>query len=909
MTEHDVGPKARGRLAELRRLRILDTPPESDFDAIVQTAAALFGVPVGLVSLLDAGRAWFKAAHGTNLRQIDIASAFSAYAVNDPGAVLVVPDTTLDERFRRNPLVIGPPRIRFYAGAPLVSNKGYVLGALCVLDSVPHLAGHREVEALRSLAALTVRLMERGALPVSTSTERRLAMLESVVLNSTDAVAVADAVPAQANSSRFIFVNDAFTRMTGYTADEAIGNTPLMLQGPLTDAQELARLGDSLRRHEPAFVELTNYRKDGTPLRIEFSIFPICDEDDRCLHFVSIMRDVTQRRALEQYDYDRGIVLEMAVCDEPLDLQLKRIVLLLKNVIPGSRATIMFVDGGVLIRGAADPELPLGYLDAIDRTPIGPQAGSCGTAVYERALVICGDIATDPRWEKFREPALDAGLHGCWSMPVFGTQGDVVGAFALYTDRSGGPSPDELRLFEQTARFTSLVVERHRARERLERLVLYDALTELPNRKLFEKRFVAAAGRARAVGDKIAVGILDIDRFKAVNDAYGHHIGDELLRGIAVRLASSLRDGDCIARMAGDEFLVIFPDLASERDGEAAAARLLAQFDSPFEVAGRELFVRPSLGLAFFPDTSDELLELLVAADKAMYSAKARGGGIERATTVVAGGVAIKKLDFENDLRHALERNEFELYYQVMFDLIDGRPVGAEALLRWHHPQFGTIAPGEFIPLAEANGTIVPIGKWVIDEAARVARGWQDAGRDVFVTVNVSALQFDEPGLLTTVVEALHRHGLEPHRLHLELTESLIMRNPTTSAALLLQLKALGVRIVIDDFGTGYSSLAYLQQFTFDALKIDRAFLRGIGDPQLDRSAQIVSALVSLGQGLGVTTIAEGVEDIAQYASVKSCGCNVVQGFLCALPVAAKDIDWQPADGHPRLGPHAESRR
>jgi diguanylate cyclase (GGDEF)-like protein/PAS domain S-box-containing protein len=738
--------------------------------------------------------------------------------------------------------------------------------------------------------------------------ERRLAMLESVVVNSTDAVIVTEAVALDGNSHRIIFVNDAFTRMTGYTAAEAIGNTPRLLQGPKTDRAELQRIAQALQACEPVFTELTNYRKDRSEFRVEFSIVPVCDEDGRCLYFVAIEREVTQRRALEKYDCERGVVLEMAVCNEPLELQLNRIVVLLSDVIPGSFGTMMFVDGGVLVRGASDPQLSATFLGAINRLPVGPQAGACGTAVYERAPVICGNIATDPRWQNYREPALAAGLRACWSMPLFGTGGEVVGAFALYLDRAVLPTPDELQLFEQTVHFASLVYERHQVRERLERLVLYDALTDLPNRKLFEDRFVAATARAAAVGDMIAVGVLDIDRFKTINDAYGHQVGDELLRAIANRLATSLRDGDCIARMAADEFLLMFPDLASRSDGVGAAARLLVHFERPFAVGGREIFVRPSLGVAFFPDTANELVEVLLAADKAMYAAKARGGGIELAVSEAAGG-ALKKLDFENDLRHALERNEFELYYQVMFDLHDGRAVGAEALLRWHHPEFGTISPSDFIPLAEANATIVPIGKWVIDEATRVARGWQDEGRDAFVTVNVSALQFDEPGLLATVVDALDRQGLEPRRLHLEVTESLIMRNPEASAAMMLQLKALGVRIVIDDFGTGYSSLAYLQQFAFDVLKIDRAFVRGMGDAETGRSAQILSAVVALGQGLGVTTIAEGVEDAAQYASVKSCGCNVVQGFMCALPVAARDVDWEPVSGtaEPPNGPNAAS--
>jgi predicted signal transduction protein with EAL and GGDEF domain len=214
-------------------------------------------------------------------------------------------------------------------------------------------------------------------------------------------------------------------------------------------------------------------------------------------------------------------------------------------------------------------------------------------------------------------------------------------------------------------------------------------------------------------------------------------------------VSSAIREGDVIARMGGDEFFVLFADLADRSDGIAAAQRLLARFDAPFNVAGYELFARPSFGLAFSPQTSNELTVLLVAADNAMYAAKSRGGGIEFASGP-NGSSALKKLDLENDLRHALDRNEFVLHYQMMFDLGDGRPVGAEALLRWNHPQLGLVAPGDFIPLAEANGTIVPIGKWVIDEASRLARTWSDAGHDAFVTVNVCALQFDEPGLVSS---------------------------------------------------------------------------------------------------------------------------------------------------------------
>jgi diguanylate cyclase (GGDEF)-like protein/PAS domain S-box-containing protein len=724
------------------------------------------------------------------------------------------------------------------------------------------------------------------------ATDRRLAMLESVVVNSVDAVVITDAAAGDGQTDRIVYVNAAFTRMTGFSATEAIGRTPRMLQGPGTDRVELDRVGQALRHRRPVSAELTNYRKDGTEFCVELSISPVSDAEGACVYFTAIQRDTTLRRALERHEDDRGIVLEMAVRNQPLELQLARIVVLLRDVIPGSMGTVLFLADDQLTLGAADPRIPAAYLAAINGVRIGAAVGSCGTAAYLGEPVICGDIATDVRWRDYRELALGAGLRACWSMPLFGTSGEIIGAFALYSGQPAQPTPHEHQLFEETVRFASLVIERHRDRERLERMALYDGLTELPNRKLFERRLSAALARAQHSGDGLALGILDMDRFKAINDAFGHHVGDELLRHIAKRLSASARDGDVVARMAGDEFLVLFPDLANRGDGMAAAKRLMECFDTVFCVEGYEIFVRPSFGLAFFPDTSKEIVGLFQAADKAMYGAKSRGGGIDYATSHVEG-FALRKLDLENDLRHALERDEFQLHYQVMFDLNDGRAVGAEALIRWDHPQLGLIAPGDFIPLAEANGTIVPIGNWVIGEAARVARGWQDAGRDAFVTVNVSALQFDEPGLISTVVDALALHGLEPHRLHLELTESLIMRNPTGSAATLLQLKALGVRIVIDDFGTGYSSLAYLQKFAFDTLKIDRAFVRGIGDEcDSARSERIVAAVVHLGQALGVSTIAEGVELPAQYDFVQSCGCDIVQGFLCARPAPAGDLSW-----------------
>lgn len=427
-------------------------------------------------------------------------------------------------------------------------------------------------------------------------------------------------------------------------------------------------------------------------------------------------------------------------------------------------------------------------------------------------------------------------------------------------------------------------------RARIEYLALHDDLCGIPNRVLLGDRIAAALAHASRSGRLVSVLFLDLDRFKNINDSLGHAAGNDLLRAAAARLTATVRAGDTVARLGGDEFAVLLPAVDDASVPAAVAEKILAAFREPFEVAGRQLFVSPSIGVSMHPEDAADAGELLRNADAAMYRAKENGRNTFELYTSELNQRAHQRLSMESSLHRAVEQGELVMHYQPKVDLRSGGIVGMEALMRWQHPQLGQILPGEFIPLAEETGLIVPLGEWALEEACRQTKAWSDAGHEgLTVAVNLSARQFQQQAVGDMVARVLRSTGLDPGRLELELTESLVLQDPAAIIATLGDLRRMGVQCSIDDFGTGYSGLEYLTRYPIDKLKIDRFFVGEISNG--GDNARIVSAVIALAHGLRLDVIAEGVESDEQRQFLVDHGCDQMQGFLFSRAVPAADFE------------------
>ena len=426
------------------------------------------------------------------------------------------------------------------------------------------------------------------------------------------------------------------------------------------------------------------------------------------------------------------------------------------------------------------------------------------------------------------------------------------------------------------------------ANEELTQLALHDTLTGLPNRILLADRIGQAMSKVAEQGGCFSLMFIDLDGFKPVNDAFGHHLGDRLLREVALRLREQLRSQDTLARIGGDEF-VLLVRLLEPDDAPQVAARQVGLLSRAFRVDEHELLISASVGIALYPGNGLTAEELLMNADAAMYHAKGAGKNGYSFFDASMNTNARKQLQLLQDLRQALELQQFRLHYQPKFDASNSRPVGAEALLRWEHPQQGLLLPENFIDLAEKTGLIIPIGDWVLNEACRQMRIWFDQGYSHWrIAVNLSALQFCYSGLVDSVVAALERHRLPANSLTLEITETTAMSDADASMVVLQRLSQMGVDLSIDDFGTGYSSLMYLKRLPANELKIDRGFVRDLEHDSDD--AAIVSAIVALGQALGLRIVAEGVETDTQQSFLTTLGCDALQGFLLGEPLPAEQF-------------------
>ncbi len=432
------------------------------------------------------------------------------------------------------------------------------------------------------------------------------------------------------------------------------------------------------------------------------------------------------------------------------------------------------------------------------------------------------------------------------------------------------------------------ITQAKESQQKLDHLAHHDPLTGLPNRTLFNDRLAHAMQRSAREHQQLALLFIDLDRFKNVNDSLGHHIGDELLKQVALALSDKVRDGDTLARLGGDEFILLLENVDGQYGTTVVAEKLMAVFEQPFIIVGHELFVTCSVGISLFPQDGVDLNMLIRNADVAMYQSKAHGRNAYRFYAAEMMGEGLERLRLESMLRRSIEKNEIFLNYQPQVEIHSGKLVGAEALVRWQHPELGLVPPIRFIPLAEDTGFINQLGQWVLFEACRQMIRWEEAGLYVpKIAVNLSVKQFERGSIVSMVSEILKETGLDAHRLQLEVTESLIM-NTGDAFSLINDLHAIGVGLAIDDFGTGYSSLAYLKQLPVQTLKIDRSFIKDI-DTDVNEEA-IATAIIQLGKSLNLSVVAEGVETQAQVDFLLRQGCSLAQGYLFGRPLLAQDL-------------------
>ena len=770
------------RLKALRRLDILDTIAEERYERLTRITQKLFDVPIVVVSLVDSERQWFKSKIGLEAEELPRRISFCGHAILQKNA-FVVNDTHKDPRFADNPLVTDKPYLRFYAGQPLQTANGMMVGTLCILDYKPRDFHQADLNLLKDLAI----------------------------------------------------------------------QVELELNNP-----DLQRMTTSLKQSE-----------------------------DKLLKTIRLLEKKEQRERANKH------CLEMVSRGEPLPATLKAIITAVEQENPAYLACILTIDSnnnGLTI--SASPNMPKQFSAALDGISLQEGLDSCEASLCHGNAIQPQKDKTHPYWSKFSTIARNAGFASAWSQPIKDSDEKILGIFVICKKQLGYPDEDDMLLIEESANLSAIALERAHTDLFIKSKAYYDPLTGLPNRNMLLDRLKQEMLKATRYGLQVAFLFIDLDHFKEINDNLGHQKGDQLLIEVASRLKKHVRSLDTVARLGGDEFVAIIGELSDSSVVDHVARKILLALAKPFQLDDEIAYLSASIGIAISSHNGDDMDSLISNADQAMYEAKSNGRNCIQYFSQVMQENALMRVNLLLDLRQAISKNQFKITYQPVIDLSNGHTAKAEALLNWHHPQRGYVAPRDFLPLAEETGLILEIGEWFFTHLLAQLEIWYGQFDDQFhVSINTSPLQFREDNNgLENLVERLSAIGLPASSLGIEITESLLMEKRAGVQQLLSSIQKAGVAIALDDFGSGLTPLHKLQDFHIDYLKINKTLIQRI-DIDL-KARQLCEGMIVMAHKIGIKVVAKGVETEKQKHILVEAGADFAQGYLFSHAVDASNFSF-----------------
>ncbi len=860
------------RLQTLHNYCVLDTQSEEVFDDLTTLAANICGVPIALISLVDESRQWFKSRVGISATETSRDMAFCAYAILNSNEILEVSDAQIDKRFFDNPLVTGDPKIRFYAGAPLVAPNGLCLGTLCVIDTKARkLTAHQkfaltylskvvinQLELHRSLALLESAelMLKSNNIVLESKLQNEVMERYQLEINSRQILDAAfDAVITVNQDLRLTYFNQEAASLFGYSLNDQMDKEIYKLILPSDLYKTIKKdIKKFLKTHVSSYVgkriEIMGSHADGSKIPIEFSLIGL--KHQYGYTFNAFIRDLSlKQKSVEDFRLSNISYLgKEGIAITDVEMKILRVNQAFEEITGYSPNEVVGTKPHILQSSAHDASFYLGILHAINTK---------GT--WE------GEI-----WDKRKN-------------------GEIFPQHLIVTAVQDSDNTVSNYVFS-----FSDISESKKAAKDIFNLAFYDALTGLPNRRfLLDKLRQALSASARS-GLQGALMFIDLDNFKTLNDTLGHDSGDLLLQDIAKLLKATIRNVDTLARLGGDEFVIILEGLGERglmpsTQIELVANKILSAINIPFKLKGNTVHVTTSIGATLFKSHLNKIEDLLKQADIAMYQAKKAGRNTYRFFDKHMQEKISSRATLENALHAAIKDNQFELHYQQQVDS-NYRIIGAEALIRFKHTTLGIIPPSEFIPLAEESGLILLIGRWVLETASSELKRWADLphAKNHTISVNVSPHQFHSPDFVEFIQKLIESKGIDPSKLKLELTESVVLSDINDCILKMKALKKMGIEFSLDDFGTGYSSLSYLTQLPLSFLKIDQSFVRNLNvNRHLD--CVIVETILEMAKPLGLTVIAEGVETLEQRDFLAKLGCPMFQGYFFGKPLPINEYE------------------